>query len=149
MRKRIFTACLIILAALLLVLVQGCDLFDNLLGNLFGGVTIEERVTSFLSDLNNDSARDDIYMNLHPDIQNAWKAATVWDATALLYANRPFSFTGMSYEDPATGQITYDISGGAGAETNMQTFDLIMDMKQSGSDWYINGVTIGENAVIQ
>ena len=37
-------------------------------------VSIEDRIDMFLTDLNTDSSRTDIDKNLHPDIQNPWKA---------------------------------------------------------------------------
>ena len=103
--------------------------------------SIEDRIAAFLNDLNNDADRNDIWENLHDDIDNAWKSSTPWETSAFAYANAPFALTAMSYGDNfAQGTINY---GGVLSDT------IYFAMKEEeDDDWYIYRIDIGGVQVI-
>ena len=49
-------------------------------------VSQEDRADRFETDLNNDAERDNIWENLHPSIQNAWKSPTPWELGKFSYS---------------------------------------------------------------
>jgi len=97
-------------------------------------VSIEDRIDMFLTDLTTDSSRTGIYKNLHPDIQDPWKAPEAWEATDFQWDYHPFDFLGMSYfSSSANGTMTY---GGP------LSADIDFVMKKDGDDWYILSITV-------
>lgn len=76
-------------------------------------MSVQERVDNFLSDLNNDAERDDIYTNLTSDLQS-WANPTAWNNMYFDYVRIPFSISINNYgTSSASGTITssWDASG--------------------------------------
>lgn len=113
---------LIILSLIIIVGFTGCSLF---------GTKIDERIDSFISDLNNDRAN--AYNNFHPDKTtdyNAIKSATYWD-TDFPSGTPNYSISGL--DDSDSDNVTAEISGPSGFSTQEITFSMAKD----GCDWMI------------
>ncbi len=98
-------------------------------------VSIEQRITDFLSDLNTDTGRTVIYKNLHPDIQAAWRDPNAWLTTSFDAANRPFAFPTMTYgSSSASGTVTYAPSF---------SYPIAFTMKEDNPDeWFILSISV-------
>ncbi len=78
---------------------------------------VQERVDAFLSDLNNDAERDDIYQNLASSMNSAWVSPSAWLGNYFGWANEPFNFTGMTYgSSTASGTVTHSTDPGSSIE---------------------------------
>jgi hypothetical protein len=122
LRKSIlFTA----IAILMLLVLHGCGL----------GVSIEQRVQYFESDLN-DFSRDDMYLNFHPTLTADYGAitgvGTVFDnAFPPSERNYTIIITDQSNPNNVTGSIDADGSGFVGP------LGIYFKMAQDGTDWMI------------
>lgn len=123
LRKTVVLATIVIVALLTL---YGCGLF---------GVSIEQRIQDFESDLN-DANRDDMYLNFHPtktaDYGPITGDGTVFD-TAFPPADRNYSIiiSDQSSTDNVIGIIDAD-GGGFGGP-----LEIYFKMAQDGLDWMI------------
>ena len=130
--KLLYTLALLCLITFL-VFIQGCEEED--------GVTVEERVDSFLDDLNNDTDRDTIYLNLHSNIQATWADPTQWLGSVFRYAYAPFDFESMTYgSNSATGTLSCSPTGPNGAS-------MTISLSTEDGDYYITPVTLNSSSV--
>jgi len=118
----------ILLAAILVLALAGCDLL---------GVSVQDRVTLFLADLNS-SDRSNIYLNFHPTLTNDYAAIqneTYPDWSTLFPTNTylPYSITSLDTSDPwnVTGLINSVNGAWAGPKP------IVFRMAQEGTSWMI------------
>ena len=135
-KKGIPALCIFILALLLLVLLESCDLFM---------VTIERRIHSFESHLNTDD-RDNIFTDhFHPDADNAWAAAATWEGSEFRTANKPFSFSpiAITSQTETTATVT-----GIMTNTFAANFDIVYRLEKTASGWLIKEIDLDGGRVI-
>ncbi len=104
-------------------------------------VSVQERIEAFLSDLNSDTERDDIWSNLHDSIDNPWKLPATWE-------NTPFAIADGSPTPFTLGSPTYGISSADatfGSSNDTYNGDAIhFALQEDESDvWYITVITVG------
>ena len=120
------TILLLAITVWMFLTLYGCDLL---------GVSIEQRIQYFESDLN-DANRDDMYLNFHPTLTADYGAitgdGTVFD-NAFPPADRNYTIiiSDQSNTDNVVGIIDAD-SGGFGGP-----LEIYFKMAQDGTDWMI------------
>ena len=129
----------LVLTAVLVLAIGGCDLI---------GVSIQDRVSLFLADLNSLD-RSQIYLNFHPTLTNDYSAIqneTLPD-WALLFPTGtyiPYSISGLDTSDPwnVFGSINSIDGAWGGAKS------IIFRMAKDGPDWMIRELDLdGSNLV--
>jgi hypothetical protein len=119
-----------VITVLALLVLHGCGL----------GVSIEQRVQDFESDLN-DANRDDTYLNFHPTLTADYATitgdGTVFD-NAFPPADRNYSIviTDQSNPNNVIGSIDADGPGFVGP------LDIYFKMAQDGFDWMIEELSL-------
>jgi hypothetical protein len=119
------TIILVLIAIAMILALFGCGL----------GVTIEQRVQFFESDLN-DANRDDMYLNFHPTLTADYGAITgdgqvFDDAFDPIDRNYTITISDQSNPDNVVGIIVAD-GGGFGGP-----LEIYFKMAQDGLDWMI------------
>ena len=115
---------------LVLLLVAAVGWLSYLSGCSLLGVSVEDRVAQFVSDLN-DSDRSNMYLNFRPGINDyiGIQDPAYWDSL-LDYLDAPYSETGLASGDPSNVTFTLnDSSPGARA--------VRFVMEKVGFDWMI------------
>jgi hypothetical protein len=126
MKRKIVLRILLILAIGWLSYLAGCSLL---------GVSVEERVTRFLADIN-QSDRSQVYLNFDPDIHDyGGIVAAFWD-THLPYDVAPYSISALVTNDPAN--VTFTIT-----DKDASNLYVKFVMNQRGMDWMIIEMYMG------
>ena len=120
---------LIVLAFVATAVLGSCQV-----AGLLFGVTIDQRVKDFSNGYTSGQYAS-LYTNFSDNTQQkaAMKDPTFWDSTPFASSDQPQAFS------------TYTISGSTvtGTFSNGNgSFDLSMQMEQSGTDWYILSITL-------
>jgi len=124
---------LIILGVIIIVGFASCSLF---------GTKIDERINSFISDLNNDRAN--AYGNFHPDKTtdyNVIKPATYWD-TDFPSGTPDYSISDL--DDSDSDYVTASITGPGGFAASEIEFKMAKD----GFDWMIEELFLDDGKVV-
>ena len=101
-------------------------------------VSVQERVASFLNDLNSDAERDDIWENLHDTIDDPWKLPATWSGTPFEFGDAPFMLEGSTF-----GTNSADATFRS-ADPTYDNEPIHFDLQEDEADvWYITKVTIG------
>ncbi|MBN2532108.1 MAG: hypothetical protein JXB88_04420 [Spirochaetales bacterium] len=120
----------------LFIMLTGCPPIEETM-------SIEERIKSFEDGLNN-SNREDLYENFHPDAgqYEQIKDPDYWEESIFFYGNRPFDFSNLSDPvDAGSGKMEVTADYTSGVDSGSCTFV----MKEDGADdWYILQFTYGE-----
>jgi hypothetical protein len=136
--KRIATTALIGTALVLVLVVGSCTL----------GVSVEDRLDSFLADLNTPG-RADIYLNFHPTetadyaaIQSGSPppAGPDWDA---LFEEVAIPFHYENLDPSNTEAVTANVVGTAFSKS------VVFKMALDGMDWQIEELTVNGSLEIQ
>lgn len=127
------------LALVLALAYIGCSLF---------GTSIEVRIDSFLTDLNDD--RSNIYLNFHPTLSadyDAIKNGTLPDWSTLFptAGYTPYVITGLNTSDPTNVTGTIDESGlhGWGPKP------IVFRMAKDGFDWMIEELDLDGVSIVK
>lgn len=127
---------LIILGIIIIVGFAGCSLF---------GTKIDERIDSFISDLNNDRAN--AYTNFHPD-KTDWynniKPATFWD-TDFPIGTPDYNLSGL--DDGDSDNVTATIDGAADNGFGGPK-PIKFKMAKDGFDWMIEELTLDGTKIV-
>ena len=128
-----------ILIAAAVLLPISCD--------LFGSVSIGDRIATFQSDLNG-ADRSQAYLNFHPTLTADYAAITgvptVFDTT-FPYSYQPYTITIISQSDPASVTATIDAAGGAFGGP----YSIVFKMAQQDRDWMIEELTLNGVGIVQ
>ncbi len=99
-------------------------------------VSVQERIEAFLSDLNSDTERDDIWSNLHDSIDNPWKLPAVWSSTPFASGEGPFALNSPTYGSNSA-DATFGSSNGYNGDA------ILFALQEDESDvWYITRITV-------
>lgn len=124
---------LIIFGVIIIVGFAGCSLF---------GTKIDERIDSFISDLNNDRAN--AYLNFHPDKTtdyNTIKSAAYWDTN---FPSGTPNYSISDLDDSDSDYVTASITGPAGFAASEIEFKMAKD----GFDWMIEEAFLDDVKVV-
>jgi len=124
---------LIILSVMIIVGFASCSLF---------GTKIDERINSFISDLNYDRAN--AYLNFHPDKTtdyNTIKSAAYWDIDFPL-GTPDYSISGL--DDSNSDYVTASITG----PTTVGASEIEFKMAKDGFDWMIEELFLDDSKVV-
>ena len=99
-------------------------------------VSVQERIEAFLSDLNSDTERDDIWSNLHDSIDNPWKLPVTWEDTPFAIADIPFTLGSPTY-----GSSSADATLGSSGIYNGGAIHFALQEDESAV-WYITVITV-------
>ena len=127
---------LILLSLIIIVGFAGCSLF---------GTKIDERIDSFISDLNNDRAN--AYNNFHPDKTTDYsviKPATYWD-TDFPSGTPDYSISGL--DDSDSDNVTATIDGAADTGFGGPK-PIKFKMAKDGYDWMIEELTLDGTLIV-
>lgn len=129
-RRHLRTSLRIVLLALVAVALLGSC---QVAGLLFG-VTIDQRIKEF-SDGYTGGSYATLYTNFSDNTtqKSAMKDPTFWDTTPFAAINQPQAISTYSV---SSSTVTGNFSNTNGS------FDLSMQMEQSGTDWYILSITL-------
>ncbi|ADN03152.1 hypothetical protein [Spirochaeta thermophila] len=117
-----------VLSLAILGVFAGCD--------LFGGISIEERIEMFFDDVNHHP--EDVYTNFHPDA-DAYDAVKDYGNTLgqVLPSGQGYTYRDLSVDgDVATAKV----DGGSGLYEYTGE-EIRFEMKKEGPDWFIWTVT--------
>ncbi len=122
MKRKTFLLLLLVLAAGWLSYLTGCMLL---------GVSVEDRVARFVSDIN-DINRGQVYQNFHPGISDMAGAQDVafWQ-TQFPVAKIPYTMSLLVASDPSN--VTFRITNLDGV-----SWDARFIMEKLGNDWMIS-----------
>jgi hypothetical protein len=120
---------LLLLGVVAVALLGACQVV-----NLLFGVTIDNRIKDF-SDGYTSGSYATLYKNFSDNTaqKNAMKDPTFWDSTPFAAGNQPQALK------------TYSLKGSTVTGTfsnHYVSYDLTMEMEQTGMDWYILSITL-------
>ena len=129
----------LVLAAVLVLAIVGCDLL---------GVSVQDRVSLFLADLNSTD-RSDIYLNFHPALTVDYSALQGgafpdWSTLFPTGGNIPYSINNLDTADP--GNVTGDFVSINGV---WLTHPFVFRMAQDGPDWMIQEMDFNGSNIIK